>query len=200
MGFPLLTRTFTDRRDGRHRWGDHAVIVGRYGVVVRTLTIYPPGSTTAERRWLRAWRSAPMFAVVLFWLGLAGFSAGLPLPVACAATAAMVAIVLGLLAWRSRRTRRAVVSIMSETPPGMSRPEILDRQATMNRVIATMRAAERHLAAGEIDQVQFLRCWFDAYETVRRAAGVVRRPRSGESETPRAPLTFQGNHGGFQWR
>jgi len=175
MSLPLLTRTWTELRDGRHRWGDDSAVVGRYGVVVRTLAVYPPGSTASDRRWLRAWRSAPMFAVVLFWLGLAGFGSRMPLPVALAATVLLIAGLFIALAWRCRRTRSAVVAIMSETPPGTTRPELLDRQAAMNRVLAIMRTAERRLADGEIDEVEFQHRWYLAYEMVRRQIGQRRR-------------------------
>ncbi|GAA1793667.1 DUF6611 family protein [Agromyces lapidis] len=161
-------REWVALRDGRHRWGDTSAIVGRYGVVVRTVTVYPPGSSTGERRWLRAWRSAPLFAVMLFWLCLAGFSTTMPIPAAFAVTAGVIIALLVALGSRCRRLRRSVVQLMTEVPPGTRDGGLLARQATANRLVATMNAAESQLSDGKIDELEFERRWHHVYETARQ--------------------------------
>lgn len=159
-------------RDGRHRWGTTSAVVGRYGVVVRTVAIYPPGSSTRERRWLRAWRSAPMFSVVLFWMGLAGFSTVLPIGAAFAATLGLIAVLFVVLGFRARRIRRGVVELATELPPGSVDEQLLARRAAVNRLAATMNTAETQLAQGRIDELEFQRRWHLAHDEAMRRIGI----------------------------
>lgn len=161
-------REWSALRDGRHRWGDTSVVVSRYGVVVRTVTVYPPGTSTGERRRLRAWRSVPMFSVLIFWLGLAGFSTVLPIAAAVGATAGLIAALVLALWLATRHLRRGVVELVSELPPGSEDHRILARRAAVNRLVATMNAAETQLAQGRIDEPEFARRWRSVHDEVRR--------------------------------
>ncbi|ANJ28128.1 hypothetical protein ATC03_16830 [Agromyces aureus] len=167
-------------RDGRHRWGDSSAVVGRYGVVVHTVVVYPPGSSTVDRRWIRAWRSAPLFSVVLFWVSLAVFASAVPMGWAFAAAIGAVVAMVAALARRTRDLRRSVVQLMTEVSPGSAADGAAVRQAAVHRLVATMNATEVQLAAGRIDELEFQRRWHTAYDAVR-SAGFRRRAQPADA-------------------
>ncbi|MFF2371595.1 DUF6611 family protein [Agromyces sp. NPDC058110] len=154
-------------RDGRHRWGDTSAVVGRYGVVVHTVVVYPPGCSTVDRRWIRAWRSLPMISILAFWICLAGFSTLMPIAGAFAATIGVILVLVAALAYRCRDLRRAVAELVTEIPPGSTDAGLHAREARALRLAASLDVAEKRLAEGRLDELEFQARWHAAYDSVR---------------------------------
>ena len=64
-GAPAELRWWAWLLDGAHPWGSFDAMVSRYGVRRYRLIIYPPGTTTADRRLARLWRGWPLGGVAL---------------------------------------------------------------------------------------------------------------------------------------
>src|ERR1700741_2720084 len=71
-GVPQLTQTPPAQPrwgsrllDGAHPWGSFDAAIGRYGIRRYRLAVYPPGSTTADRRLARMWRGWPITGAAL---------------------------------------------------------------------------------------------------------------------------------------
>src|ERR1700758_1957946 len=62
---PAEPRWWSWLLDGAHPWGSFDATVGRYGIRRYRLTVYPPGSTAADRRWARLWRGWPITGAAL---------------------------------------------------------------------------------------------------------------------------------------
>ena len=115
--------------DGAHPWGSFDATVGRYGVRRYRLIIYPPGTSTADRRLARLWRGWPITgaALVLLAVMLLGNAAASPDTVLAVAVAAYVSIgaLLFLRAGPHRvRVRSMSIILMPNTADVQERAQV----------------------------------------------------------------------------
>lgn len=152
--------------DGRHSWGSYMVAAGRFGVVQRSLVLYPPGIDRKERRWLRLWRGMTPIAIAVAALVMLLIGEALPLWGSALVSAAAVLLPVGLLAYRVRRSRgrvRCLVALRSPRQYGLAG---YTGYAEALRLARRLMAAEEQLRAGEIDQVEYELRWHRAYEAL----------------------------------
>ncbi|WP_082956676.1 DUF6611 family protein [Mycobacterium sp. E787] len=151
--------------DGPHQWGSFDATVGRYGVQRDRLIVYPPGSTTADRRMARLWRGWPITGAALGLLAmmLLGDAAASPDKVLAISIAAYVGI--GALLFLRAGPIRVQVRSMSV----IVLPNSADVQArhshTECQVLADMLIrADQMLATGVISPVEHEAVWWEAYD------------------------------------
>ncbi len=159
--------------DGPHRWGSLDAAVGRYGVQRDRLIVYPPGSTTADRRMARLWRGWPITGAALgllaiMLLGHAGVS---PKKVLAVFVVAYVGI--GALLFLRAGPRRVQVRAMSVILLPNS-VDAHDRESyTECRALAgTLASADHLLANGAISLVEHEAVWWDVYDRIEAIAHV----------------------------
>ncbi len=159
--------------DGPHRWGSFDATVGRYGVQRDRLIVYPPGSTTADRRMARLWRGWPVTGAALGLLAVIvlGDAAAPPDTVLAIFVAAYVGI--GALLFLRAGPIRVQVRSMSV----IVLPNSADVQArhshTECRILAEMLIrADQMLATGAISPVEHEAIWWEAYDRLGAIAHV----------------------------
>ncbi len=162
---PERPRWWSRLLDGPHQWGSFDATVGRYGVQRDRLILYPPGSTTADRRMARLWRGWPITGVALGLLAmmLLGGAAASPDMVLAISVAAFVGI--GALLFLRAGPIRVQVRSMSV----IVLPNSADVQArhspTECRILAGMLIRADHLlASGAISPVEHEAIWWEAYD------------------------------------
>lgn len=110
----MITRLALVRRrllEGPHPWGGYQVNAGRSGVFHVRLTVYPPGTNSAERRVLARARDWPIVGAAVALLAIVGLgrAVGPVLLMICAAALYVLGIV-----WtrsRSRQLRNTVRTV-----------------------------------------------------------------------------------------
>src|ERR1700757_4360209 len=60
QGAPVELRGWSRLFDGAHPWGSFDATISRYGVRRYRVIVYPPGTTTADRRLARLWRGGAL--------------------------------------------------------------------------------------------------------------------------------------------
>lgn len=149
--------------DGPHPWGSFDATVGQYGVRRYRLTIYPPGTTAADRRLARLWRGWPTTGAALGLLAVMLLGDAVPpLTVLGCVVAAYVGI--GALLFMRAGPARVPVRFMS----AVLMPHAADvverrRHADWVTLVRLMTRAERMLRDGAISRVQHEAIWWETY-------------------------------------
>jgi hypothetical protein len=182
--------------DGRHHrgptWGSLEVWVERYGAVRYRLTVFPPGTDTVTRRWLRAWHAWCGVALV----GAVGLALALTILLPPAAAFAVTGC-LYLAGWpvirrgagaARRQTRRAIGVDLGTYSSEHER----DRCGRLLRAAAALDAADRALRAGALTSVGHEAVWGRVYEQIgclisEEAPLHVGRPRELGTDASRQP-------------
>lgn len=172
-GAPARPRWWARLLDGPHQWGSLDAAVGRYGVQRDRLIVYPPGSTTADRRMARLWRGWPITGAALglpaiMLLGHAGVSPDKVLAIFVVAYVGIGA----LLFLRGGPMRVQVRSMSVIVLPNNA--DAHERQShTECRTLAGMLVRADHLLAnGAISFVEHEAIWWDAYDRIEAIAHV----------------------------
>jgi uncharacterized protein DUF6611 len=157
--------------DGAHRWGSFDAAVGRYGINRYRLTIYPPGSTIADRRLARLWRGWPITGaalglVAVMLLGDVTSSPNTVLAYAVVATVS-IGVMLFLRAGPARVPVRSMSIILM--PKGADVRERL-RYAEWEDLVRTLTRVDELLATGAISPVQHEAVWWKAYDRLGEAS------------------------------
>jgi hypothetical protein len=165
QGAPVGRLGWSRLLDGAHRWGSFDATVGQYGVRRYWLIIYPPGSSTADRRLARLWRGWPITGAVLTLLAviLLGDVAASPDTVLGYAVAAYAGVgaLLFLRAGPARvQVRSLSVILMPNRPYGPERVGYVE-WLTMVRMLTR---ADNMLATGAISLVKHEATWWEAYD------------------------------------
>ena len=151
----------------------------RYGVTQQQLIVYPPGITSTDRRWLRAWRGFPIWGGLL-WIvlqvvvsyAMAPWPAiGVTSAVCGGAGAAVFAMAAGNR--RQVRTLNACVS----TP---NAPELVSGQRRLRILAKTLLTAHAHYGRGELSAVDYEQIWWYVYDAMAPQSAST-RDGSGES-------------------
>jgi hypothetical protein len=159
--------------DGAHPWGSFDAVVSRYGVRRYRLVIYPPGTSTADRRLARLWRGWPISGavLVLFAVVLSGNVAASPDTVLAFAVAAYVSIG-ALLFLRAGPARVHVRSMSVVLMPDSADVRELRKYAQWRALVHMLTRADQMLATGAIALVEHeATCW-EAYDRLEVIACV----------------------------
>jgi hypothetical protein len=159
--------------DGAHPWGSFDGMVGRYGVRRYRLIIYPPGTTTAERRLARLCRGWLVGGAVLGFLAvmLLGNLVSSPTAVLVVALVTYVSVgtLLFLLAGPARvQIRSMSVVLMPETADAHE----LRRYTEWRALVHLLIRADHMLTTGAISSGVHEATWWEAYDRVERTAHV----------------------------
>ncbi|SPM31031.1 DUF6611 family protein [Mycobacterium terramassiliense] len=159
--------------EGAHQWGSFDATVGRYGVQRYRLTVYPPGSTTADRRLARLWRGWPITGAVLGLLAimLLGDAAASPHTVLAIFVVAYVGIG-ALLFLRAGPVRVRVRSMSVSLLPNGADVAERRRHTEWRTLTGMLTEADRMLANGAISLVEHEAIWWEAYDRVEAIAHV----------------------------
>ena len=151
--------------DGPHPWGSFDATVGQYGVRRYRLIIYPPGTSTADRRLARLWRGWPISGALLALLAvmLFGKAAASPNTVLALAMAAYVSIGV-LLFLRAGPARVQVRSMSIILMPRAANTSERHRHTEWQTLARMLTRADRMLAIGAISLVEHEATWWDAYD------------------------------------
>ncbi len=157
--------------DGPHQWGSLDAAVGRYGVQRDRLVVYPPGSTTADRRMARLWRGWPITGAALGLLAimLLGHAGASPDKVLALFLVAYVGI--GALLFLRAGPMRVQVRSMSVIllPNGVD-PQERQRHTECRILADELVRADQLLANGAISFVEHEAIWWDAYDRIEAIA------------------------------
>lgn len=181
MGLRSVARTGGDADAGRRLpfgnrrrvlwgWFDAAPTDRTRTCIRYRLRILPPGTTPAQCRLLVLLRRLPLFALCAATLAIAlaapaGSAAGALMAIVVAAAVVMV----GVLA-ATRDTRRRAVTIEATRCFLGGEDEIYGDLPFIVHCMAALTAADRALAAGEIDRVRHEAAWWRIYDEASEAA------------------------------
>lgn len=150
-------------------------MVGRYGVRHYRLIIYPPGTSTADRRLARLWRAWPPGGAVL-GLGLLavillGNAVSSPHTVLAVAMAAYLSIG-ALLFLRAGPARVQVRSMSVVLMPGAADAQQRRRHAEWETLVDMLVRADHMLRTGAISPVEHEAIWWQAYDRLAATTSV----------------------------
>jgi hypothetical protein len=168
-GIRRSTWWLADRMDRGPVWGSIQILPDRFGGVRYRLTVYPPGTDAATRRWLHiraAWSHAGLVC--------AAGSAMILMPVLSPALAAAVIGLGYLIGWlvvashsasAARDTRRLLgVDWRQYSLPGEA-----EGSARIRRLTSTMIEADRSLHAGLLSPVAHEVIWENVFNEMEGA-------------------------------
>jgi len=159
--------------DGAHPWGSFDALVSRYGVRRYRLIIYPPGTSTADRRLARVWRGWLVGGVLLVFLAvmLLGNTVSSPNAVLAVAVAAYVCVgaLLFLLAGPVRVQVRSMSVILM---PGTADTHAQRRHTEWQVLVNMLIRADRGLMTGAISPVEHEATWWEAYDRLEEITHV----------------------------
>lgn len=160
----IITRVF----DAGPLWGfattDHA-----HHDTCHRITVFPPGATVRERRWLRAWHhSAAITGVLLLVTIILAAAVGTSGAVAVVGAVILTPIpaVAAWLATRETRPRQAMMEVWIEDPRMRPRCET-ERRDALRMVAARLRRADDQLRSGQIDAVAHEQIWTECHSHIR---------------------------------
>jgi hypothetical protein len=165
QGVPAEPRRWSRLLDGAHPWGSFDAMVSRYGVRRYRLTIYPPGTSTIDRRLARLWRGWPITGAVLALLAvmLVGNEAASPNTVLAFAVTAYVSIGALLFLWAGP-ARVHVRSVSIALMPGAVDFRELRKYTEWRALVHMLTRADQMLTTGAISLVEHEAAWWAAYD------------------------------------
>jgi uncharacterized protein DUF6611 len=149
--------------DSAHPWGSFDAPVGRYGVRRYGLMIYPPGTSTADRRMARLWRGWPITGAVLVLLAviLLGNVAASPDTVLGLGVAVYVSVG-ALLFLRAGPAYVRVRSMSVILMPGAADATERRRYIEWQTLVRMLTRADQLLRTGAISLVEHETTWWEA--------------------------------------
>lgn len=154
--------------DGPCSWGYWSSEAGRYGSMLYRLVVYPPGTTSRERRWLRLAQGWPVlgFLAALVVIAL-GVSAGGHLPVISLAAGSgylLTGVALEARVHALKRRSCELWAWKSVLSPNTVCDAEYERLETFT---AVLNAADRSLRHGDTTPASHERIWNAVYEEAR---------------------------------
>jgi Family of unknown function (DUF6611) len=165
-------RWFSRVLDGDRRWGSYDVKISHYGVRRYRLIIYPPGTSTADRRLARLRRGWPLGgAVLVLFAILIGDAMSSPYTVPAVAIAAYLSIcvLLSLLAGPKRVHVKSVSVVLM---PVITDANEQRRHTEYKTLTRTLTWADDMLSTGAISPAEYEAIWWQAYNRLEDATHV----------------------------
>ena len=170
-----LARARTRLLEGPHRWGTYDIHAGRAGVVHYRLTVYPPGTNSAERRALTRAREWPIVGAIGALVAIIAF--GETVGPALLMTGVLAAYVAGIV-WTRSRTRhlsravRVVDAVMVNAGGrNVSRGEL----SLILTSIASLRELDENSARP--NEVEYEARWAEVYRSIGESSAESVRQR-----------------------
>ncbi|BBX63138.1 hypothetical protein MSAS_23120 [Mycobacterium saskatchewanense] len=168
---PALPRWWSRLLDGAYQWGSFDATVGRYDVRHYRLIVYPPGTTTADRRLARMWRGWPATGAALGLLAILLLGGAAAPPDTVLRYAVLTYISIGaLLFLRAGPPRVHVRSLSAILLPGSADAGERRKYAEWTLVVSMLTQADRALSNGAISLVEREAVWWEAYDRLGRIA------------------------------
>ncbi|MEN0104273.1 MAG: DUF6611 family protein [Curtobacterium sp.] len=160
----LVSALRNKSRCGAHLWGSYSVRpVSRTMWSSRTLTVFPPGITPAERLLLRTWHGWFVGGAVLaigIMAATASTKPGMALAIAVY-TAGFLA-----LGYATRRLRPKLRTVTVTTYYGNGRPETYGDPRALAVSLDTLCLLEHAAKTGQVRPVDFEAVWTDVYNLI----------------------------------
>lgn len=151
--------------DGDHLWGSYGAAVSQYGVRRYNLIIYPPGTSTTDRRLARLWRAWPLTAAALMLLCVMVFGNAMDSPDTVLTIAAVAYLSISmLLFFRAGPPRVRARSMSIILMPNTADLQELRRYTQWRTLVDMLIKADRMLATHAISPVEHEAIWWDAYD------------------------------------
>lgn len=171
----LVTEFLRELTQGAKRWGTVDVSsAGRSMWHRDRITVYPPGTTSGERRALHFARNWPIAGAVLALLVMVMLSGVWPPLVVVVCAAALYLAGFLLAAWLTRRLRSRVRSLSAVSMYIHGELEVEGDLSLVRETAAAFAALDARQRAGEVDPVQYETEWARIYETLPNSRLAVR--------------------------
>jgi hypothetical protein len=157
-------RWFSRLLDGDHPWGSYDVKISQYAVRRYRLIIYPPGTTTADRRLARLRRGWPVGGAVLILFAIMigdAVSSPYTLPAGAIAAYLGIRVLLSLLAGPKRVHVKSMSLVLM---PAISDEDERHRHHEWKTLTHMLTLADEMLSTGAISAVEYEALWWQAYD------------------------------------
>jgi hypothetical protein len=157
-------RWFSRVLDGDRPWGSYDVKISQYAVRRYRVIIYPPGTTTADRRLARLQRGWPLGgAVLILFAIMIGDAVSSPYTVPAVAITACLSIhvLLSLLAGPKRVHVKSMSLVLM---PVITDEDERRRHNEWKTLTHMLTRADEMLSAGAISPVEYEAIWWQAYD------------------------------------
>jgi hypothetical protein len=137
------------------------------------LIIYPPRTSTVDRRLARLWRGWPLGGAVLGLLAFIMLGNAVAAPPTVLAAAVTIYASIGALLFLLAGPARVQVRSMSVVlMPGTTDAHQQRRYAEFQTLVDTLIRADRTLTTGAISAVKYEATWWDAYDRLEETTHV----------------------------
>jgi hypothetical protein len=157
-------RWFSRVLDGDRPWGSYDVKIAQYGVRRYRLIIYPPGTTTADRRLTRLRRGWPLGGAVLILFAIMigdAVSSPYTVPVVAITTYLIIRVLLSLLAGPKRVHVKSMSLVLMPVITDEDERRRHNEWKTLTHMLAR---ADDMLSTGAISPVEYEAIWWQAYD------------------------------------
>ena len=157
-------RWFSRVLDGDRPWGSYDVKIAQYGVRRYRLIIYPPGTTTADRRLARLRRGWPLGGAVLILFAIMigdAVSSPYTVPVVAITTYLVIRVLLSLLAGPKRVHVKSMSLVLMPVITDEDERRRHNEWKTLTHMLAR---ADDMLSTGAISPVEYEAIWWQAYD------------------------------------
>jgi hypothetical protein len=157
-------RWFSRVLDGDRPWGSYDVKITQYGVRRYRLIIYPPGTTTADRRLARLRRGWPLGGAVLILFAIMigdAVSSPYTVPAVAITTYLSIRVLLSLLAGPKRVHVKSMSLVLMPVITDEDERRRHNEWKTLTHMLAR---ADDMLSTGAISPVEYEAIWWQAYD------------------------------------
>jgi hypothetical protein len=157
-------RWFSRVLDGDRPWGSCDVKISQYAVRRYRLIIYPPSTSTADRRLARLRRGWPLGGAVLILFAIMigdAVSSPYAVPAVAIATCLSIHLLLSLLAGPKRVHVKSMSVVLM---PGTTAEDERRRRAEWKTLTHMLTRADDMLSSGAISPVEYEAIWWQAYD------------------------------------
>ena len=157
-------RWFSRVLDGDRPWGSYDVKITQYGVRRYRLIIYPPGTTTADRRLARLRRGWPLGGAVLILFAIMigdAVSSPYTVPAVAITTYLIIRVLLSLLAGPKRVRVKSMSLVLMPVITDEDERRRHNEWKTLTHMLARV---DDMLSTGAISPVEYEAIWWQAYD------------------------------------
>jgi hypothetical protein len=157
-------RWFSRVLDGDRPWGSYDVKISQYGVRHYRLIIYPPGTTTVDRRLARLRRGWPLGGAVLILFAIMigdAVSSPYTVPAVAITTYLSIRVLLSLLAGPERVHVKSMSLVLM---PVITDENERRRHTEWKALTHMLTRADDMLSTGAISPVEHEAIWWQAYD------------------------------------
>jgi hypothetical protein len=165
-------RWFSRVLDGDRPWGSYDVKIAQYGVRRYRLIIYPPGTTTADRRLARLRRGWPLGGAVLILFAIMigdAVSSPYTVPAVAITTYLIIRVLLSLLAGPKRVHVKSMSLVLMPVITDEDERRRHNEWKTLTHMLAR---ADDMLSTGAISPVEYEAIWWQAYDRLEDSTHV----------------------------